>query len=103
MAIIRLGKTREATGFTSERYKSAIRKYLEAMGYAQLTDSRYEGHLSDMVFRPLGNAPWPEVRVESKATELSLSASGLASEIRTYLKDWLSSPTESRCGSGPER
>ncbi|TMH96554.1 hypothetical protein E6H37_02545 [Candidatus Bathyarchaeota archaeon] len=96
MAIIRLGKTREATGFTSERYKSAIRKYLEAMGYAQLTDSRYEGHLSDMVFRPLGNAPWPEVRVESKATELSLSASGLASEIRTYLKDWLSSPTESR-------
>ncbi len=96
MAIIRLGKTREATGFTSERYKSAIRKYLEAMGYAQLTDSRYEGHLTDMIFRPLGNAPWPEVRVESKATELSLSASGLTSEIRSYMKDWLSSPIESR-------
>ncbi len=61
MAIIRLGKTREATGFTSERYKSAIRKYMESMGYAQLTDSRYEGHVADMVFGPLGQAPWSEV------------------------------------------
>ena len=96
MAIIRIGKTREATGFTSERYKAAIRLYLEAMGYAQLTDSKYEGHLTDMIFRPLGNAPWPEVRVESKASELSLSAPNLASEVRAYLKDWLSLSGESR-------
>ncbi len=96
MAIIRLGKTREATGFTSERYKSAIRKYMESMGYAQLTDSRYEGHVADMVFGPLGQAPWSEVRVESKATDLSLSTAGLASEIRSYLKEWLSRPSGSR-------
>jgi hypothetical protein len=66
------------------------------MGYAQLTDSRFEGHLTDMVFRPLGNAPWPEVRVESKATELSLSNPDLLSEVRSYLKEWLSNTVESR-------
>jgi hypothetical protein len=89
LTIIRLGKTREATGFTSEKYKAAIRQYMEAMGYAQLTDSSKEGHLPDMVFRPLGKAPWPEIWVESKATELSLGASHLVEEVRSYLKEWL--------------
>ena len=96
MTIIRLGKTREATSFTSEKYKSAIRRYMEAMGYAQLTDSSKEGHLADMIFRPLGNAPWPEVWAESKATELSLGTPRFTKEVRSYLKDWLMRTPQSR-------
>jgi len=96
LTIIRLGKAREATGFTAEKYKAAIRKYMEAMGYAQTTDSSLEGHPADMIFMPQASRPWPEVWVEAKATELTLSDSGFADEVRGYLRQWLTRIASSR-------
>ena len=96
MPISRIGKSREATQFTSEKYKSAIRDYMEAMGYAQTTDSSIEGHPADMIFLPQANSPWPEAWVEAKATKLSLSNKEFAEEVRAYLKQWLSRTPQTR-------
>src|SRR5437870_1900237 len=97
MTFIRLGKAREATTGSAEDYKAAVRKYMEAMGYAQTTDSSVEGHLADMVFLPPADRPWPhEVWVEAKATALSLSDRDLISEVRSYLSSWLLRQPEAR-------
>ncbi len=62
---------------------------MEAMGYAQTTDSTIEGHPADMIFLPQANSPWPEVWVEAKATKLSLGNSEFVDEVRAYLRQWL--------------
>src|SRR5438128_241551 len=69
---------------------------MEVMGYAQTTDSALEGHPADMIFLPQANRPWPEVWVEAKATNLSLSNRDFASEVRAYLKQWLSRTSQTR-------
>lgn len=76
--------------YTAEQYKAAIRTYMEAMGYAQTTDSIYEGDLPDMVFLPLTDASdAPLVWVEAKARELSVTDKGFREEMSQYLNRWL--------------
>ncbi|TET90450.1 MAG: hypothetical protein E3J35_06470 [Methanomassiliicoccales archaeon] len=97
MTVIRLGKTRESKMFTAEQYKEAIREYMEAMGYAQTTDSMYEGDLPDMVFVPLvGTSQAPPVWVEAKAGEVSISDKDFVHEIHGHLNHWLRIRSESR-------
>jgi len=69
---------------------------MEAMGYAQTTDSTIEGHPADMIFRPQANSPWPEVWVEAKATKLSLGNIEFANEVRAYLRQWLLRTAQTR-------
>ncbi len=89
MTLIRLGKTREATIFSAEQYKAAVRKYMESLGYAQTTDSFMEGHLADMIFVPVSERPGSkEVWLEAKATKLSLSDRSFMDEICSYLLQW---------------
>jgi hypothetical protein len=95
--ILRLGKARESTVLKSEDYKSAVRDYMESLGYAQTTDSSIEGHLPDMVFVPPPDRPWPKaVWVEAKAFKLSLGDRQFVEETCGYLKHWLNRTRNSR-------
>ncbi|MFQ5909732.1 MAG: hypothetical protein ACE5IJ_03310 [Thermoplasmata archaeon] len=83
--------------FTAEQYKVAIRDYMEADGYAQTTDSFYEGDLPDMVFVPLrDHTTLQEVWVEAKARPVSLSDPDFRKEMASYLERWLRLRREAR-------
>jgi hypothetical protein len=88
--LIRLGKTREATKLPSELYKSAIREYMESLGYAETKNSAIEGSLPDLVLVPPSDRPWPrEIWIESKASKLRLNDRIFVEEVCGYLRRWL--------------
>jgi len=89
MPIYSIGKQRESLTFSSETYKVLIRKYMDSMGYMQLTDSFVEGHLSDMIFINPSISIERRTYVEAKATEISLSDERFSVEILNYLAEWL--------------
>ncbi|MHB1261755.1 MAG: hypothetical protein ACYC2H_08565 [Thermoplasmatota archaeon] len=90
MAVLRLGKAREATMLTAEAYKRHVRRYLETVGYAEVRNSAREGSLADLVFAALVNAhDRRPLWVESKATTLSLQDKKFAEEVKHYLAAWL--------------
>ncbi len=89
MPIRVLGKERESLIFASENYKSLVRKYLETMGYSQITDSYIEGHLPDMILINPHIALDKYFYVECKATKLSINNPDFAREVLEYLCEWL--------------
>ena len=96
MVIHSIGKSRESLTHTSEEYKSLIRKYLDTMGYTQLTDSFVEGHMPDMIFINPNTSIKQELYVESKATTISLTNENFAIEILKYLITWSKQNKETR-------
>ena len=92
MAIYSICKKRESLTFKSEIYKSLVRKYLETMGFSQLTDSYVEGHLSDMIFVNPDISLEKYFYVEAKATSLSPNDKKFSSELLNYLVEWLILP-----------
>lgn len=96
MVIHSIGKSRESLTHSSEAYKSLIRKYLDTMGYTQLTDSYVEGNLTDMVFINPNFSLNRKTYVESKATTISLANEDYSIEILKYLVDWLKINENSR-------
>lgn len=90
MALLRLGKAREATTQKGEDYKVDVRAYMKSLGFAQTTDSAVEAHRQDMVLVPMDDRPARQEQwVEAKNTELSVTDSHFASEVKSYLADWL--------------
>lgn len=84
MPIIRLGRERESLTYTGEAFKSAVRQYLESLGYSQTTDSYIEGHLQDMVFVNRDVDPGRLFYVEAKATKVSLRQKDFCSPPNTH-------------------
>jgi hypothetical protein len=96
MPIIRLGRERESLTYTGEAFKSAVRQYLESLGYSQTTDSYIEGHLQDMVFVNRDVDSGRLFYVEAKATKVSLRQKDFCSELMDYLFLWLRMSRENR-------
>jgi len=96
MPIHSIGKQRESLTFSSENYKALIRKYLDTMGYSQITDSFVEGHLSDMIFINPNISIQRKTYVESKATNISIADEELSKELLNYLAEWLNLPENLR-------
>lgn len=89
MSIYSIGKSRESLNFTSEEYKKYIRKYMESMGFCQMTDSFVEGHRSDMIFVNPKLSIDKLFYVESKATRLTVNNQDFARELLEYFVEWL--------------
>lgn len=96
MAIHSLGKQRESLTFSSELYKDAVRKYLDTMGYSEVTDSFTEGHLADMIFINPNIPTERKTHVEVKATEISVADKEFSKELLEYLVSWLNMPSNLR-------
>ncbi len=89
LPLILLGEEREALTWGAEAYKAAVRRYMEATGFAQTIDSYVEGTVEDMVFAPAGPLVMSKVHVEAKDTELSLTDEEFRHEVAHHLKTWL--------------
>jgi hypothetical protein len=96
MSILILGKEREAHIFTSESYKTSVRKYLESQGYFQTTDAFVEGSLEDMVFFNQNIQPGKEFWVEAKAQNVSLTDKNFSIELIRYYLKWIKLEKERR-------
>jgi hypothetical protein len=89
MAIIRLGREREAATWNSEKYNAAIKRYMENYGYALLSDSYHEGHLPDIVMVSTSGDASSEIWIESKSSAIGLSDEDLLRESVEYFGEWL--------------
>ena len=78
---------RESLTAKSEAYKKVVRKYLEALGYSQTTDSFVEGTFDDMAFYNPTIEPGRRFLVEAKAAEVSVAEPGFADELVKYFRD----------------
>lgn len=96
MPLILVGEEREATTWSAEAYKAAIRRHMGSSGYSQTVDSYVEGTVEDMVFVPAGPTGLPEAHVEAKFTDLSLSDDDLRREVSHHLKSWMARPQAGR-------
>jgi hypothetical protein len=79
---------RESLTAKSEAYKKAVRKYMEALGFSQTTDSFVEGTFEDMTFYNPTIEQGRRFLVEAKAVELSLADPGFADELVKYFRMW---------------
>ena len=79
---------RESLTAKSEAYKKAVRKYLEALGFSQTTDSAVEGSFEDMIFYNPAIAPERRFVIEAKAEDLSLTDFQFADELVRYFRLW---------------
>jgi hypothetical protein len=96
MPIYSIGKKRESLMFSAENYKSLVRKYMETMGFSQITDSYVEGHLSDMIFVNPDISLEKYFHVEIKAMPVGPNNKKFALELLDYLIEWLKLPNEKR-------
>ena len=97
MPFISPGKRRESTNWTAKQYTEAIRKYLEAKGYAMFHDAAIEGTFADMVFYPTTSTKVKSIIwVEAKYSEKSIEDKDLRIEIIKYLEEWLKLTPEKR-------
>lgn len=90
MTFRKFGKERESLTGKGENYKQAIKKYLENIGFKQITDSFVEGHFPDMVFVNKEIEPGREFWVEAKAKKVSPNSQNFVKELFEYLKTWTS-------------
>jgi hypothetical protein len=84
---------RESLTAKSEAYKKAVRKYLEALGFSQTTDSAVEGSFEDMIFYNPTIAPQRKFVIEAKAEDLSLTNFPFADELVRYFRLWQDNST----------
>lgn len=96
MPVILIGDEREAHNWSAEEYKSAVRAYMESIGYAQTVDSHIEGTVEDMVFLPAVPVGLSEAHVEVKDTDLSLTDPDLRREVGNHLRRWMAEPQSRR-------
>lgn len=95
MVLMRFGKDRESTTWSSEEYKTAIRLFMESQGYSLTHNSFTDGAQVDMIFEPFlksSRKAW----VEAKNAEVSLANTDLQHEIMGYLSAWLLMPPGDR-------
>jgi len=77
---------RESLNGKSQAYKKQIRKYLESLGFSQITDSAIQGSFEDMIFVNPYSDPGKKFLVESKAEKLSITSKKFAQELVNYFR-----------------
>jgi hypothetical protein len=95
MVLVRFGKERESTTWSSEEYKDSIRKYMETEGFSMSHNSFTDGTQVDMIFEPFletGRRAW----VEAKNAEIGVNDPDFQREVVGYLATWLQMPPRDR-------